>query len=331
LQVSVGLLFGALFLWLALRQVALEDLLTAVRTAHVGWVLGGLGVILLTQIAKAWRWQLLYYPSWPPPSYRGLFQAMVLGQFVNLVVRLGELARIYAVDQDTPGIKARTLGTLVVEKTLDLVLLAFLGVTIVPLMVMPAFVRSALPTLVGLTAAAAVVLYIVASRAGFVLRLFERATRLLPHAIEERLNRLARAGLLGLSALRSHRQLALLLLISAGIAGLGVLTPLVLFPAFGLPFGLREAVVLHTLLSIGTTPPSTPGKVGVFEWIAIWLLLNMFGLENEAVALSYALVFHIVVILPQLGLGAVAALRFRWQDLFRPLVPPTKSSGQSNS
>jgi uncharacterized protein (TIRG00374 family) len=328
LQVIVGLLFGALFLWLALRQVSLGELVDAASQARPGWVLGGLGVILLTLGAKAWRWQLLYYPTWPPPSYRGLFRAMILGQFVNLVVRLGELARIYAVEQDTPGIKARTLGTLVVEKTLDLVLLALLAVIVVPLVVMPTFVTNALPTLVGLTAIAAAALYVVAARAGTVLSWFERTTHLLPDRLEERVNRLARASLLGLSALRSHRQLAFLLLITSVIAGLGVLTPLILFPAFGLPFGLREAAVLHTLLSIGTTPPSTPGKVGVFEWIVIWLLMNLFGFGDEAVALSYALVFHLVVILPQLALGAVAALRFRWQVLFRPFAPASQASSK---
>ncbi len=317
LQVLAGLALGGLVFWLALRTVDPEELRGALASVDPVWVLAGLAIIVVTTLVKAWRWQLLYYPSWPPPPLSSLFWATVLGQFVNLVLRVGELARIYAVEQSTPHIKARSAGTLVVEKTLDAFMIGLLAVVVTPFVVLPSYVAGYLPTLLAVTGVAAGALYLVAYRSEWVLAGFRRLARWLPGPIGERLTGLFSAGLLGLSALRSRRQTFVLLAVSGALALLGVLTPLVLFPALDLPYGLREAAVLHTALSIGMTPPSTPAKVGVFEWIAIWLLTRLFGLQSDALALSYALVFHLVVLLPQLVLGVVAALRFRWQDLVK--------------
>lgn len=316
LRISLGLLVGVIIMWLAVRQVNLADVGEAIFHARFIYVLLGLGVIVTTMLAKAWRWQLLYHPTTPPPSLPGLFWAMSLGQFVNLVIRLGEVARIYALEQDTPRIKARSLGTLVLEKTLDSLLLALTIGVALPFVVLPDVVTTYVPTLILITTLAALGLYIIAYQTEWVLRLLQRFTRFLPAGWRNRVMRLIGSGLLGLSALRSRRQAAALVLVSAGISFLGILTPLVLFPALNLPFGLLEATLLHTILSIGMTPPSTPAKIGVFEWLTMWIL-GLVGLQDDAIALSYGLIFHAVVILPQIILGIIAATRLDWRQLFR--------------
>jgi hypothetical protein len=44
--------------------------------------------------------------------------------------------------------------------------------------------------------------------------------------------------------------------------------------AFDLPFGLIEAAVIHAVVTIVTTPPSTPGKIGVFNGAVALVLLS---------------------------------------------------------
>ena len=300
LRVLLGLLVGVGIMWLAVRQVNLAEVGQAILHAHLTYIFLGLAVILLTMLAKAWRWQLLYYPTTPPPSLPGLFWAMTLGQFVNLVIRLGEVARIYALEQDTAGVKARSLGTLVLEKTLDSLMLALTIALALPFVVLPAFVTNYVPSLLIITSLAALGLTLIAYRAEWVLRLFEWGMRFVPASLRDRfmrrLMRLVGSGLLGLSALRSHRQTLVLVLLSAFIAFLGILTP-----------------------------PSTPAKVGVFEWLTIWIL-GLVGLRDEALALSYGLIYHAVVILPQTVLGIIAAARLDWRQIFharsRPHTPP---------
>lgn len=316
LRVGLTLLLGGIILWLALRQVNLTELWQALSQARLGWIGVGLGVIVLTMLAKTWRWQLLYHPIEPKPSFATLFWAISLGQFINLGVRLGEVARIYAVEQEMPAFKARSLGTLVVEKSLDSLMLGLTILLVLPYVVLPSYITNYLPSLVGVITFVALGLYAVAYRTERVVNLLKRGMRFVPAQFRPKLSRITLAGLEGLSALRNPRQTLYLLFVSTLIALLSILAPFVLFPAFALPYGLLEATLVHTLLTIGLTPPSTPAKMGVFEWLTIGVLA-LFGWQNEAVALSYALVFHWVIILPQIGLGLSAGTRFDWQEILQ--------------
>lgn len=85
-----------------------------------------------------------------------------------------------------------------------------------------------------------------------------------------------------------------------------------MFDAFNLPFGIVEAAVVHIVVTIATTPPSTPGKIGVFNG-AVALILISFGMTNEAVVISYSIVFLLVVIVPQIVLGSIAAAKTDWR------------------
>ena len=67
----------------------------------------------------------------------------MLGQYVNLIVpffRLGEVARIYALNRQASVPMAQSLGTLVVEKVLDLFILILTIAAILPFVVLPEFV-----------------------------------------------------------------------------------------------------------------------------------------------------------------------------------------------
>jgi hypothetical protein len=66
------------------------------------------------------------------------------------------------------------------------------------------------------------------------------------------------------------------------------------------------------VVTIATTPPSTPGKIGVFNG-AVAIVLLGYGIADEAVAISYSIVFYLVVIIPQIILGSIAASRTNWR------------------
>jgi hypothetical protein len=79
-----------------------------------------------------------------------------------------------------------------------------------------------------------------------------------------------------------------------------------------LPFGFVEAAVLNMALALGFVAPSTPLKIGIFEWLTIFVLRQFADLP-DSLGLSYALVFHGVVILPTIILGFMATVRSRWR------------------
>ena len=302
-------------LWYLSSRVSLAAVGDALAAASPGWVALAVGVILATLALKGWRWQLMFPDENPPVPFRAAFWATTLGQYVNLIIpflRLGEVARLYALNRETGVAPARALGTLVVEKTLDLIFFGLTIVFILPLVVLPDYVNQPGPWLLLLATALLTVLYLLAYRTAWVIGLWRRVVRPLPDRLEQWLLRVAVSGLEGLAALRDRRRALLLLLTSLLAAVLAVLMPYTLFPALGLPLTLLDAALIHVVVTIAITPPSTPAKIGVFNG-AVALMLLQLGVTDEAAVAGYAILFYLVAIVPPVALGVVAASRSQWR------------------
>lgn len=301
-------------LWYMSSRVSLSAVAEALVGARPGWVMLSVVVIIVTLALKGWRWQLMFPAESSAVPFAAAFWSTTLGQYVNLVIpvlRLGEVARLYALNRETGVAPAQALGTLVVEKTLDLIFFGLTIVFILPFVVLPDYVNQPGPWLLAFPAILLVVLYLLAYRTEWVIGLWRRIVRPLPERLASWLLRIAVLGLEGLAALRDRRRMLLLLLLSLAAAILSILMPYVLFPALDLPLMLLDAALIHIVVTIAITPPSTPAKVGVFN-AAVALMLLQLGLTDEAAIASYAILFYLVAILPPIILGVVAASRSRW-------------------
>ena len=314
-NMALAILLIALGIWYLSDKVSLEDIIQAILLAKPGYILLGTGIMLVTVMVKAWRWQLMFRRPDDSPRYAPIFWSLMLGQYVNLIVpffRLGEIARIYALNRQTEIPMTRSLGTLVLEKVLDGIMLALTIAILLPLVLLPEFVGEPGWILWTVPIAALLILYLLAYQTELITRFFQAMAEKFPTRIARRLLKWSLSGLEGLASLRNTRLSLLLVGSSAFIAFLALLLPYVLFIAFDLPFGLIEAAVIHVVVTIVTTPPSTPGKIGVFNG-AVALVLLSYGMADEAVIISYSIVFHLVVIVPQIVLGSIAASRTDWR------------------
>ena len=301
-------------LWYLSSRMRLADVLGALAGAAPGWVLLAVAIFVLTLLLKGWRWQLMFSAEGAPIPFAAAFWGTALGQYVNLIVpflRLGEVARLYALNRETGTPPSLALGTLVVEKTLDLIFFGLTIIFILPFVVLPDYVNRPGPWLLVLPAALLVILYLLAYRTAWVIGLWRRMLRPLPERPAAWLLRVAVSGLEGLAALRDRRRAALLLLASLALAVLAVVLPYVLFPALGLSLTLLDAALIHVVVSIAVTPPSTPAKLGVFNAAAALTLLQL-GVADETIVAGYAILFYLVVIVPQIVFGLIAASRSHW-------------------
>lgn len=304
----------ALGVWYLADKVSLAEIVQAIILAKPGYILLALLLMIVTLMLKAWRWQLMFNKQ-DAPRYAPLFWSMMLGQYVNLIVpflRLGEIARIYALNRQTDIPMARSLGTLVVEKVLEAIMLALTIGVLLPFVILPEFVGDPGWILWAMPLAALLILYLLAYQTEHITRFFQAISKKFPTKIGKRLLKWAISGLEGLSSLRSTRLTLMLVGSSAMIAFLAVLLPYVLIIAFDLPLGLVEASVIYIVVTLATTLPSTPGKIGVFDG-AVALVLLSYGLTDPAVIISYSIVFHLVVVVPQIILGSIAAARTDWR------------------
>jgi uncharacterized protein (TIRG00374 family) len=317
-QVWIGLAISLACVVLTLRGVNLGDVLRELRRADVLLVLVAAVSTEVTILAKAVRWGVLFHTR-KSVSWRRLFSILSIGLVINAFApaRLGELVRAYLIGEAQEDSKTFALGTIGVEKILDLL---FLVLSLAML-----FSQIALPHwLVGpsrataLTLAAAILILIVLEwKNDLAFRGIMWAHRFIPTVPRDWLARQARQGLASLSVIRKPGVLLRLLVWSAVIWATSVATNLLVFRSMGLPLSVWAAVLLLAVLQVGVSVPSSPGKIGVFHYLTV-LTLTVFGVPKD-VALGYAVILHLVVYLPIALVGAACLWRERmtWQRMVR--------------
>ena len=122
------------------------------------------------------------------------------------------------------------------------------------------------------------------------------------------MTRLARHLEVGLGSLAILGRWQTVLLLQLGYLGawasLGFTTYLVPV-ALGLDLSLVTALVVLAVVQFGTAVPSTPAKVGVFQYLSV-LALVPFGVGQD-VALTVGIWLHLVSYLPPVVLGSVGS------------------------
>jgi uncharacterized protein (TIRG00374 family) len=325
LQVALGTVLSLALLWLAFRDVPLSQVVATFSRADYRFVTLALALVLVSPLARAARWRLLYHPGQKGLSHLRLAEVLLIGQMLNIVVpaRLGEVARIYFMGKTENQSRARTLGTIAVEKWLDIVILLLL-VLLVPVFVSlpPWFRDSRLSLAVFATAFLGVTLTLSYGK-NQMLTLVEGVSRFLPQSWRARIHRATGLALDSLDVLRSPWVELKLQGWSLLLWALSISVNYMVFLALGLPLSFAAAVFLVVVLQVGAAVPSAPGKLGVFHYLCT-LALGVFGLE-KGVALGYAMLLYFVVFGPPSLLGAL----FLWRESIRPRqVRPAALGGE---
>ena len=314
LNLLLVLILLAIGLWFLSGKVSLIEIGLALSHAKPLPILAGLAIVLLTSVLKAWRWQFMFAVPQQKPPFSAAYWALMLGQYVNLIVpflRLGEIARIYALNRQTKIPMATSIGTLVVEKMLDLFLLVLTIALLTPFIILPEFIGQPGPLWWLVPVLSLLALTFFAFETEKITKLVQNIAARLPNNWIQRPFRWMISGLKGLAALRSGRTSLVLVILSAVIAVLSILLPYVLFDSFGFELNLVQAALIHVVVTIAITPPSTPGKLGVFNGV-VAIMLYSFGASDDAAIISYSIVYYLVAIIPQILLGSIAAAKTDW-------------------
>jgi hypothetical protein len=314
LNLLLVLILLAIGLWFLSGKVSLREIGLVLRHAKPLPILAGFAIVLLTSVLKAWRWQFMFASPQQKPSFSAAYWALMLGQYVNLVLpflRLGEIARIYALNRQTKIPMATSIGTLVVEKMLDLFLLVLTIAFLTPFIILPEFVGQPGPLWWLIPVLSLLTLAFFAFETEKITKLVQNIAARLPDNWIQRPLRWIISGLEGLAALRSGRTSLILVILSAIIAVLSILLPYVLFASFGFELNLVQAALIHVVVTIAITPPSTPGKLGVFNGV-VAIMLYSFGASDDAAIISYSIIYYLVAIIPQILLGSIAAAKTDW-------------------
>lgn len=301
-----SLVVSALFLWLALRDVPLADVLESIRQANPVYILLSLGSITLAMFTRAIRWRGLLGNR--IPLGRAFYILSITFLINQLPLRAGEIARsLLATRSGVPVMTAAT--SIVVERLLDTVMVVVLlaiGLSRLPDAV-PAATQ--LAALFGVAAVAAFVILILFARyPRFVHRLLETLEARVGFLRRLSLRRLADNVLDGLQPLTDWRRAAH----AMGWTVIAWMVSLTTFYLLELAFNvttvdrLLMSVMSVTLASFSIAIPVSVAAIGPFE-SAVRLAGETLHLD-PVLATSLGFVFHGVSILAYAILGTLGLL-----------------------
>ena len=311
LRIGAGWVVAAAFVWLAFRRVSFAEVMTAVRTARplpLGIALLALAAGFTVRIIRWWWMLRVLQPGLPLRACaRPFLASMALNN--TLPLRVGDVMRAVGFRSTLRASPMAVVGTLLVERLLDVVMLRalfFAGLLLVDGAVIPdRFLAGG--AVVGLVATTMLLALILAPAS---LQRF--AGWLLHHAplgggaLRARALGLSNQFFASLAVTRpAHRVLVLLGLSALAWTLEGTTYACVAWSLSvgGSPAGPWFALATGTL---ATMIPSSPGYVGTFDYFAV-LGLMAFGATRVA-ALGFALLVHLLLWLPVTVVGSACLL-----------------------
>ncbi len=304
---GIGVLISLASVYLVLRGVDLRQTADLLGGARPAWLLVAVAGIVADLVFRALRWQVLIRPICRVPLRR-LSAYMLVGYLANNVLpaRLGELVRSHYLG-DREGIsRSATLGTVVVERIVDTVVLVGIGAAAILILHVRGVVMSAI--LVGVAIAGLLCVALVVALAAHRLPGAGRAAAFLNRwprvvGVATRLRD-------GLRVAALPRTVAAAALLSVAAWSCTVVAVLAVGQSLGIELTLGEGALLAAGTNLATAIPSGPGYLGTFEYAGQSIALA-FGL-GASEGLALALLIHVLTLaVSSLG-GAVALVRLGW-------------------
>jgi uncharacterized protein (TIRG00374 family) len=302
----LGPLISAAAIVLVVQSIDLSETARVLGHSRFALLVPATVLVAVDIVLRALRWQRLLRTSAQPVPVRRIVPVLLIGYLGNAVLpaRLGEPIRAYLLARREGLSSFEVLGTALLERILDVTVLALMAFLASWAVGAPAWVVQ----LTGIGAAGGIVLVLALTLVGLgpLVRLLERGTDrlgfLTAGSILSRLDRFAR-GFGGRSQRVPVGQAAvlslLIWLIDTGICWLAG-------QSLGLNLHPAAALLIVAVGALGTSIPSAPAYVGTYE-LAASAAGRAVGLDAPT-ALSLAIVIHAVTMLPVALAGWAATI-----------------------
>ena len=311
----VGL--AVLLLYFSFRGTNWEELGQALRQVQPGLLVMICLVASLSYLVRGLRWRVLLSVQKPLPR-PPVFWANMAGYLGNnfLPARAGEFLRAGLVGRLEGMDASFALATALTERMLDAITLVFISLlALLFIQGLPGWLVSTI-RLIGIAGAAGMAGIFLAPRLDrFIMKLVERLP--LPEPLRRRSFAFIHRFLNGLQAFR-HPQRALEFAgYTAVIWLLDAISNMVAARAFGQSLSLPQALLFLAALGLASALPSTPGYLGVYQFVAV-SVLPLFGFTRQ-VALAYMIVIQGLgyVVVTTLGLAGLWSFGVGWSGLLK--------------
>ncbi len=306
----IGLAISLVSLWLALRNVPIRHLGAALARTQAAFLPLAIVCQILSVAPRAKRWQALL-------DRKGIFQdafwAHSIGfLFTNVFpLRMGEPARALALSSRTGIPLVRVAATVVVERILDVASVLVVLVLILPRMNVPPVVSQA-GTIFGVIVALALIgLWLVVrfrDLAGGIVTAALQRMRFLP---QERVLGWWHEGVEGMAALTRPAVALRAVLWSIVSWALSIAIYWLVLRSIQPQVTVIEPTFMVVALALAVSVPSSPGFIGVYQYIGQQALVLPFaGKYDASSALAITLIVYLIYYLTTTLLGVIGLWRF---------------------
>ena len=312
LFLNVGI--SAFFIWLAVRGIDFNELKQSFFGVSIGFVLLSVLLNLFSCWVRAIRWQYLLMPI-KKVSLHNVFSALMIGFMINNVLpfRLGEFVRGYALKQSDNISFSASIGTVVVERIIDVLTLLVIFAVILFLFPFPEWVKSGGILVGAIVGVSIFILYLLVKKTEWALNIISRIFGLFSEKLSIQIVRIARSFIEGVSFLHSAKSYFIISLLSVFTWVIYIYVMYAMFFAvhFDSIYQLDTlgATVVMVFTSFAIMIPAAPGYVGTFHEIAKQSLM-LLHVDKEP-ALGFAIIFHACHYLSITGIGFIYFLNNR--------------------
>lgn len=315
LKIAIGIAVSVIFLYLTFRQVDLQEILVALKSANYIWLIPAFLSMLASHGLRALRWRYILDPI-KPIKIHPLFSSLMIGYAANNIfpLRMGEFLRAFAIGKSQKISKSSAFATVFVERFI---------LDFVPLLVILAITFSLFASILGDEIKYGGYLISMITLLVIVLVIFlikkteatvERLRQILPARLFKFVEHFLPSFTQGCMVFKKAEHYLAIIVLTVLIWGLYVGSIYISFFIFQFPekYGLDISASLLVLVfaTFGIMIPASPGYVGTFHYFcALSLSALNTGIPDGEVK-SFALVSHIMNVLPM----SIVGLVYFWRE-----------------
>jgi len=284
--VSIGVAFAlaAVLLYYSLRGINWSEVSRIAAGASAARLLAVGAIATIALFLRACRWRVLLNAE-GSVSVPSVFWATTAGYFGNnfLPARAGELVRTFMISARSGLDAAYVLATALSERLADVIaLVSIAAVVLLTIPAPPGWLAGAIRPFAALALLGAAGIALLPFLAPHAPAVIARAP--MPNALRPKLVSVVDSALRGMRAFHDVRRLSAFVALTAVIWTLDAIGVVVGASALGLEMPFRVAFLLIAGLGLGSALPSTPGYVGIYQFVAVSVLTPFGFTRNDAIA-----------------------------------------------
>ncbi|ANN64114.1 flippase-like domain-containing protein [Brachyspira hyodysenteriae] len=305
IQVIIGVAVSIICLYFAFRGINIKESIEIVKNINVKYFLISLVLSILIIALRGLRWEC-FIPLKKPIKKRTVVMATYIGYMGNniLPAKLGEVARAYILGMKENVSKSALIASVVTERLFDVItggIILTISVVFIP--DLPQTVTYAAIALFVLSIIGFLVLMFLVWQREFAHKVFHKIFGILPKNIGDKLIEFSCNFIDGIGFKNDPKHIFLIFFYTFLYLIGQVCTIELLMTSFNIKATPIIALFMFAIGGFGFAVPSAPSGIGPFEW-AIIFGLSLIGVE-KSIAAPYALVYHIMGIVPIVIIGFV--------------------------